>query len=255
MIEIIKKSDILCSYSIDFGFEGYEPPDMMTKYFPISSYTLYIENYYNKLQINLTKNEYLYIYYDTLKENDIEINYINNSLINTNYKYNFKLIHKNQNTIQKKFIFSNLNDETIRLIINQYNPKPPYCLKINYGDNASIYHEKNVELFYNQELNKNRSFEFSFESDNDLIISYSYEDDKDDFIKKEGNKWEKDRIQYNNLTINNIKAINETKIKINFKTNYLNSLTKYIIIVSSEEKNNNFENMKNILFLINLIKK
>ena len=45
-------------------------------------------------------------------------------------------------------------------------------------------------------------------------------------------------MESNNLIINNVSLINETKIKINFNTNYFNALTKYIIIVIPEEKNN-----------------
>ena len=94
---------------------------------------------------------------------------------------------------------------------------------------------------------------YEFESSNDIILSYSFEDSKDIYIRKNNNKWEKDRIKYNNLSINNIKVLNKNKIQINFNANYKNSLTKYIIIIIPVEKNNTFKNNKNICLLIESI--
>ena len=42
-------------------------------------------------------------------------------------------------------------------------------------------------------------------------------------------------------------------ININFNANYKNSLTKYIIMITEEEKNINLEKLKNICFLTELI--
>ena len=55
------------------------------------------------------------------------------------------------------------------------------------------------------------------------------------------------------MTINYIKIINDNLIDINFNVNYKNSLTKYIIIIIPEEKNNTFENLKNYCYLTQLI--
>ena len=58
-----------------------------------------------------------------------------------------------------------------------------------------------------------------------------------------------ERKKYNNLTINNMKIINENEIKINFNINYKNSLSKYIIFIIPEKNNNTLEDYKNICFL------
>ena len=55
------------------------------------------------------------------------------------------------------------------------------------------------------------------------------------------------------MIINNIYLVNNNKIKINFVSSSLYSLTKYIIIITPEEKNNTFENMKNNFYLVDLI--
>ena len=231
-------------FSIDFGFEGFEPPNM-TYY---SQSILYMENIYNKLETELAKGEYLYIYYDSLKEDDIEINYINNAIINTAYKFNFIPINKNMK--EKKLFFSNKNLKEFKLQINQFNANPPYKLKINYGgNNIHEYFGEKLEMNYNS-----LTFQALFESDSDLLLSYYYNDIKDEYLYYgQGDKWEKEIKEINKLIINNISLINETKIKINFNANYLNSLAKYIIIVTPETKNNTFEYMKNFLKLTDLI--
>ena len=231
-------------FSIDFGFEGFEPPNM-TYY---SQSILYMENIYNKLETELAKGEYLYIYYDSLKEDDIEINYINNAIINTAYKFNFISINKNMK--EKKLFFSNKNLKEFKLQINQFNANPPYKLKINYGgNNIHEYFGEKLEMNYNS-----LTFQALFESDSDLLLSYYYNDIKDEYLYYgQGDKWEKEIKEINKLIINNISLINETKIKINFNANYLNSLAKYIIIVTPETKNNTFEYMKNFLKLTDLI--
>ena len=65
--------------------------------------------------------------------------------------------------------------------------------------------------------------------------------------------WEQNRTKNNNLTINYIDIINQNKIRINFNSNFKNSLTKYIIVITPVEKNNTFENLKDFCFLTELI--
>ena len=249
IIEIKIKGNFINRYFyIDFGFEGFEPPNM--NYYDEN--ILYIENIYDKLETELTQGEYLYIYYDSLKEDDIEINYINNAIINTAYKYNFIPIKKNMK--EKKLIFSNINQKIFKLLINQLNTKPPYKLKINDRDSISEFSEKNIKKYYHWNENRYETFQFTFESESDLLLSYFFYDITHDyFFYKSNNKWVKEIKEYNNLTINNISLINGTKIKINFNANYLNALTKYIIMITPEEKNNTFKNMKNVLYLTELI--
>ena len=208
----------------------------------------YIENIYDKLKINLTQGEYLYVYYNSLREDDLEITYINhhNYILNSMYEYNFNLIKKNST---KKYIISNKNKKAIRLQINQCKENQSYNIKINNGYKIEEYNEEIIVL----RLNGSNALKYEFESSNDIILSYSFEDSKDIYIRKNNHKWEKDRIEYNNLSINNIKVLNKNKIQINFNANYKNSLTKYIIIIIPVEKNNTFKNNKSICFLMESI--
>ena len=123
--------------------------------------------------------------------------------------------------------------------IKQYEPESPFKLKIIDREQVKEYFTKDLELDnYNQDL------QLLFESESDLLLSYAY---------KQCEHKPENRIELNNLLINNIALINNNKIKINFVPSYLNSLTKYIIIITPEEKNNTFENMKNNFYLVDLI--
>ena len=243
----IKKNNFVLKYSIDFGFEGFEPPNI--HYFDNKKNKdnkLYIENIYDKLEIKLTEGEYLYIYYDSLREDDIEINYINDSTIHTNYKYNFLMIKKN---MKNKLYISNLNKINIHFIIKRNDQS---VIKFHKGD------EITKKYRYLIEFDSEDNIQYIIEPENDYILNYDIDDYKKNYkykslIKYDTEKWEEDRIKLNNLTINNISLINENKIKIDFNTNYKNSLTKYIIMITPEEKDNTFENMKNIFYVAELI--
>ena len=253
IIEIKKMngSSKVLYFSIDFGFEGYEPPDMELNY---SSDILYMENLYDKLEIKLAKGEYLYLYYSYYRQDIFEINYIYNKMIISGFKYNFNLIKANAS--EKQLIIQNLSKKKTRIQINHCD-KSSNKIKIYNKDLFNSIEQKSGETFYLdfnfKNNNKNNNF-VSYEAEDDFILSYSYNDSKDDFIL-ENNKWEKDRLKYNNLLINNIKIIidSEINININFNVNYKNSLTKHIIVITPEENNNNLDNLKNFCFLVELI--
>ena len=241
IVEILFKTltDSDFKYSIDFGFEGYEPPNMHYCF----RKEIYIGNIYEKLDINLTQGEYLYIYYNELREDNIKINYIQDGIISSDYKYNLYHYKQNEN---RKMIYINKSNRTIKLSIKQYSSKSnslSYKIKMKY--NNEIY--KISEEIINNIFNK-----LSFESKNDLIINYLYEDKKDEYFQDNG-ELIKERKVYQNLFINDIKIINDTFVKINFNPNYKNSLTKYIIIISSEENKKEINNINNDLYLIDLI--
>ena len=251
IIEIKHKTKFYNRYSIDFGFEGYEPPNMLYNYY---EQKIYIENIYDKLETKLTQGEYLYIYYDDKREDFFEINYIKNDIIFCSYKFNFYLIK--QNMTDKKYIIPYLNIKKTKVQINHCKSNLPYKLKIKFEGYGNPKHE-----YFGENFNLNYDFrghyeteKILFESENDFVLSYSYEDDKDTFIKIK-KYWEKSRIKSNNLTINYINIINENKIRINFNSNFKNSLTKYIIMITPVEKNNTFENLKDFCFLTELINK
>ena len=249
IIEIKYKTKFWISYSIDFGFEGYEPPNILNNYY---EQKLYIENIYDKLETKLAHGEYLYIYYVDNREDIFEINYIKNDIIFSSYKFNFYLIK--QNMTDKKYIIPYLNRKKTRVQINHCKSNLPNKLKINF-----VGSEKSKNEHFEEILNLNYDFKkyhkavkILFESKNDFVLSYSYKDDKDEFIEIKKD-WEKNRIKNNNLTINYINVINENKIRINFNSNCNNSLTKYIIVIIPIEKNNTFENLKDFCFLTELI--
>ena len=249
IIEINHKTKFSTRYSIDFGFEGYEPPNMLYNYY---EQQLYIENIYDKLEIKLTQGEYLYIYYDDEREDIFEINYIKDDIIFSSYQFNFYLIKKN--LTNAKYIIPFMNRKKTRVQINHCKSFLPYKLKIDFEDFVNSKHEyfgEIVNLTYDFHYH-HKFVKILFESENDFILSFSYKDKKDDYIeiKKE---WGKNRIKNDNLTINYIKVINVKKININFNPSYKNSLTKYIIMITPEENNNTYENMRDFCFITKLI--
>ena len=249
VIKIKKNSNILDTYYIDFGFEGFEPPNMEQKY---STEYIFIDNIYDKLEIKLAKGEYLYIYYDSLRNDPFEIIYINNNIIMKNYIDNFILV-KNNKTSNIKYISPTPfeNKKNVKIQINQCNlTSSCNLMKINYGDSKESFYDNIKNLNY--KLSSTFLANFILESENDYILSYFYWDIKDEFIS-ENVDWGKSRIQYENLTINDINIINDEKIKINFNANYKNSLTKYMIIITPEEKNITFDKLKNPCLLTELI--
>ena len=155
---------------------------------------------------------------------------------------------KVNNIPEKNLIISDTIEKKIKFQINQCNPSS--------SDNSKFYFiysavTENKDFQYINENNKINKY-FPYEAGDDFILSYSYIDIKDDFISK-NKQWENERIKYNDLIINNIKIINQNEVNINFNVNYKNSLTKYIIIITPEENNNTFENLKNFCFLAELI--
>ena len=249
VIKIIRNSNLIHIYYIDFGFEGFEPPNMEQKY---NMDYIFIDNIYDKLEIKLTKGEYLYIYYDSLRDDPFEINYINNNIILKNYIDNFILVRNNK-TSNIKYINPTPidNKKSVKIQINQCDlTSSSNLVEITYADSKESFYNNIKNLKY--KLSSTFLANFTLESENDYILSYFYLDIKDEFISEKMH-WEKDRIQNKNLTINDINIINNEKIKIKFNANYKNSLTKYMIIITPEEKNITFDKLKNPCFLTELI--
>ena len=231
--------------SINFGFEGYEPPNMDLDY--SIKEILYIENPYDKLETELEQGEYLYLYYSFYFQDIFEIKYLNNMYITSKFNYNLNLIQVN-NISERNLIIPDMNKKKIKFQINQCNPSSSNNSKFYFLYLALTEYKDFQYINENNKINKY----FPYEAGDDFILSYSYIDIKDDFISK-NKQWENDRIKYGDLIINNIKIINQTEVNINFNVNYKNSLTKYIIIITPEEDNNTFENLKNFCFLAELI--
>ena len=247
IIEIRYKTRQLYRYRIDFGFEGFEPPNFKYMY---SERQLYIENIYDKLETTLSNGEYLFLYYNSLNENLFEINYISNNIIVADFKFNFNLVKSNKKG--GNFIIPRINREKTKIEI--HHCKPPYKIVLDYlGDELDSRKEYNGKIIEKKYCTfEGELYKIYYQSENDFILSYNYNDSKDLYIIN-NKSWENDRIRYKNLTINYIKIINDNLIDINFNVNYKNSLTKYIIIITPENKNNTFENLKNYCYLTQLI--
>ena len=106
IIEIKHKTKFYNRYSIDFGFEGYEPPNMDLDY--SIKEILYIENPYDKLETELAQGEYLYLYYSFYFQDIFEINYLNSKYIISNFNYNLNLIQVN-NISKRNLIIPDMN--------------------------------------------------------------------------------------------------------------------------------------------------
>ena len=248
--EIVEILNNKCNfnYAIDFGFEGYEPPNM---YYYLGN-KIYFENLYEKLDINLTEGEYLYIYYTAKREDCIKINYIQDGIISSASKYNLFHIRKND---AHKFILANDIYKSVKFQIIQYPTKETssYGLKVKYRDEIQEYLKDNIEFYINSGNNYDDYIDnLLFETENDLIISYSFYDRKDELMSY-SSKWTKGIEQIKNLCINDIKLISDNFIKINFNPNFKGCLIKYIIIISPEETNKTNNDSNNDLYLIDLI--
>ena len=154
-----------------------------------------------------------------------------------------------------KFILANDIYKSVKFQIIQYPTKETssYGLKVKYRDEIQEYLKDNIEFYINSGNNYDDYIDnLLFETENDLIISYSFYDRKDELMSY-SSKWTKGIEQFKNLYINDIKLISDNFIKINFNPNFKGCLIKYIIIISPEETNKTNNDSNNDLYLIDLI--
>ena len=257
------KSNSYIYFTIDIGFEGYNPLniELFTKVNKIRYNTvIYLENIYNKLQNKLVKNEQLYLYYtskeDNIEDDVIDINYINNNIENQKNEYSLNVI-KSDSLNNKEENNIVIDNRYIEYIIYRVNfCKAPHKVKMYYEGQASS--EK--ELEFNE---TNRTFvkfldkygtKIKFNSNQDFIFSYSFKDYTDQLYDN-NNKWLNERKVLNNLTITEISLNNKNNnsLLIKFYPNYKNSVTKYIIIVASKDDNNTLSNFNNPCYVTELL--
>ena len=234
-------------FMVDFGFEGYQPLNVYDMSFgryskDETSRTVNIENLYDNLEVELVKDEFLYIYYNKIRNSSIEVKYENDNInYNNTNGYTFHVIsHKDQ----QKTLFINNNYENFRY----------FNYRISFCDSSANTKHKNVEMKYkfigsttemSQSIDVNKanilntlnlrrnSMEISFKSEEDFIFSYSYEDATDQIFNN-NREWKNQRQQFSDLKINNVKDISDKKdiISIEFYPNFKYSSTKYIIIIA-----------------------
>ena len=164
--------------------------------------------------------------------------YIDNLLINP---YNFQIIPPNTNgsiilstknkTIQYR-LFTCQNDE-IKFKIDLSNNEYPYENVINK------YNENKIINFY---LKENEILSHSFESEKELLFTYT--------LYYYGLFCD---IKLDNFTIISIDEISSNLIKIEFSPIYINCLGQYYIFIAKNDNNNNIENFSNACYISNMI--
>ena len=265
---IMLKVEPRTDYYLDFGFEGYSPSHLMN--FEIDDYYYYyqenpkyyypIENLYDKLTTKLSEGEFLYIYYDS--KSNIEIDYSFNNLNNPKNQYTFMVIPKTDGK-NENLIINNYEKDQIRYQVN-YCKNPGNAIKmhyyaLNYTD-YYYYYERIMLLEFNFTNEKTvldaeipeYNTDIKFESSDEFIFSYSFIDETDEVIYKKKD-WIKEREELKELTISEITDLkSSSKYSIKFKPNYKKSSTRYIVVIAEKNDDNTLESMKNPCHLVKL---
>ena len=243
---------------LDFGFEGYNPIDLLG--FPTyKSGSFYFENIYEKLKPKLVEGEYLYLY--VVSNLEPEINYFGSNLDNPNNEYNFLVVQNNtfNNEEEKSLIINNRYMTQIQYQIKYC--KSPHSVKLHYQESPTT--EEKLYEFYNDteiikhSINQN-PFKLRFESTEDFVFIYSYID-KADLEFYSNQKWNDERKELTELSIKEVN-INKNEnnkctniLSIKFYPNYKNSSTKYIIVITPKENNTDNETFSNPCYITKLL--
>ena len=249
-------------FAIDSGFEGYNPINI--EFTTYSNYDdnpsiVYVENIYQKMK--LVKDEYIYVYYiktdysDDEEEdydyNNVELIY-NDGLNNPNNEYTFNVIPSNSET--KSFIIYNKFKEG-------FIPQVIFCsaphevimkLENSYGDTIEkTFNETNIIM--DLELAEYGT-KINFKSKEEFLFSYSFHDYVDDqFLSN--TDFVNERKVLTNLEITNVrdKSNKNNIILVTFRRNYINSSTRYIIVIASLNDDNAEDNFSNPCYVAKLL--
>ena len=240
--------------SLDSGFGGYNPLNIDMIVQKANYRKVYFENPYEKMKQKLVKNENVYLFYGSkdIKNVMVKIEYINDNLNHPNNEYTFNFIPKDSS--EKCLIISNRNIQEIILGVHFCNE--PNLVKMYYQDinseKESILEFDKTDIYIKQKIDEFGT-KFRFDSKEDFIFSYSYYDKTD--MDYEKTNWFEERKELNNLTINNITEKNSENniLLINFNLNYINSTTKYIILITVEDGDKTIENFSNPCFITKLV--
>ena len=242
----------LLIYSIDFGFSGYNPLEIMTYSYNYleNGGTIYLENPYDRLKIQLAKEEKLFFNYNS--NGNPEIKYVPN-INHKNNDYTFNYIQKN--STDKTLVINNIRKEKIRYQVNFCGS--PHTIKIYFKGAKSTEEEllefNNSKKVIDYNINK-YPHRLRFDSEKDFVFSYSFIDSADLLIN-DYKKWNKERKELTNLIIENITKKypdNSDIFTIKFKPNYKNSTTRYIIIIGSNNTQNTIQNLNNPCYITKL---
>ena len=259
-IEIKNDDQPIFTIIKDFGFKGYFPLLNYNSFDRILTgeknriYTVYVENLYDKLQEDqLYNNEdfvekyFVYIYtnrdeggipfYNDKAYTFGEPEYLDNLMTKGN-KYNFEVIPGNSkggivlNSLLKKQVnyqFFKCKNDKIKFEVS------------NSNDNSTkeeINNDKDIKYT----VNTNEILMHSFESKDEFLFVYSFNDEENISIEKP-----------DKLKIKSIKNKKNNIISIEFNSNYKKTLTKYFIVIGPKNKNNTEENFSSPCFIANLI--
>ena len=243
----------------DFGFEGYYPMLNQKNWEEIDindkDVTIYVDNYYDKIEYDLYEDEIYIIYiFETIDENSIpvlnsqnykisDITYINNLLTPGN-KYNFEVIPpKSEGSLilslknKPNIIYHFITCKSKEIKFKVENSKNVFKSG-NYSYQQTINENKTINL----ELNNNEILSHSFSSDDEFLFMY--------FIR---NKYESTYYGSENegYSIETFEKISDNLFRLEFIFVYSNS--KYYIIISKKDKENNKENFSNPCYLSSLM--
>ena len=257
-IEITSNKKIF--FTIDVGFEGYNPLniELFTDSKIRENTIIHIDNIYDKIKQNnnLVDNENLYLYYGTNDNNNYTIDDVEIVIKETddnikNNKYNLNVISAKDSN--KSLIIYNLNIQEIMYQVNfckNDQTVTMYYEAQSKSENILIFNKTNNS--YVKLLDKYGT-KIKFESNEDFVFSYSFKDYADYKIDKYKN-WKNEREEeFDKLEINDITFFNNELLKIQFKPNYKNSNTRYIIIIAAENENNNIDNFSNPCYITKLV--
>ena len=264
-IRIIGDSyDHYIHYSIDVGFKGYTPLVSDDFYFNEEGcgnyFNLYFQNYYDKLKTGLVEGEKLFVYYYIESDDPQSISTINTP------KYYSSLENINDHTFL--VIPPNTEEEEEKALIIDFYGKKKLSMQAHYCPNndgtkpiLEIYEldgfDDTIELedskIYFIDNWADFVYQLVFISSNEFVFSYFFYDKYDDIINSNSN-WKNERQVIENLNITKAEINLNTNIaNVQFIPNYINSSTKYFIIIGPENDTFNIESFNNPCLLIKLI--
>ena len=246
-------------FLIDVGFKGYAPLEFEGFYFNQKECyidcTLYFPNYYDKLKTGLVEGEKLFVYYYIINDESQSIS----TILTPTYYSSLKNINDHTFLV----IPANTGEEEERSFLLKFYDKETFSFQAHYCSNndgtkpiIEVYDEiieiEDSKIYYINNWLDYIYILFPFSS-NEFVFSYSFYD-KYDYIINSTSNWKNDRQVIENLNIKKAEIDFNTNIaNVQFTPNYINSSTKYFIIIGPKNDTFNIESFNNPCFLIELI--
>ena len=242
---------------IDFGFEGYYPSALIMLQTRIGENgIIFIDNWYDKLKSTLVDGEELFIYYAGTEVN-LKIEYLDNNLNNANNEFNIFLVPKNDGQNQAENALVIETEEISQGYVDVHFCEKDTNVKlsmegINTGKKSYDFNDNDYKGEGPFSISRG-SNKISFITDKDFVFTYSpYDMTDEEFIEK---RWILERQNLTDLIITEAKSKNDedNMITIKFKPNYINSSTRYIILVASKDSQNTLDTFKNPCYIVDLL--